>query len=105
MDGPQFHVDIPALEEAATGIATSVQGQHDFQLDRLPGRAEMYGDAELSEALGGFCDRWSDGLDILTKDALAISDALARVATAYRATDEAVARTMTSDPAADAVDG
>jgi hypothetical protein len=69
MDGPQFHVDIPALEEVATGIATSVQGQHDFRLDRLPGRAEMYGDAELSKALGGFCDRWSDGLDILTKDA------------------------------------
>jgi hypothetical protein len=100
-----YHVDIPKVEEAAAGIATSVEGQHDFQLKRLPGRTEMYGDAELSEALGDLCDRWSDGLDILTEDARAISDALSRVARAYRATDEAVARTMTVDPAAGAVDG
>jgi hypothetical protein len=105
MDGPQFHVDIPKIEEAAEGIATSVDGQHDFQLKRLPGRPEMYGSTELGDVFSGFCDRWSGGLDILTEDARAISDALTRVARAYRATDEAVARTMTTDPATRAVDG
>ena len=105
MDGPQFHVDIPKIEEAAGGIATSVEGQHDFHLKRLPGRPEMYGNTELGEALAGYCDRWSDGLDILTEDARAISDALTRVAQTYRATDEEVARTMTTDPATRAVDG
>jgi hypothetical protein len=105
MDGPRFHVDIPKVEEAAEGVATSVEGQHDFRLKRLPGRPEMYGNAELGDALGDFCDRWSDGLDILTEDARAISDALTRVARSYRTTDEAVARTMTADPAMRAVDG
>jgi hypothetical protein len=65
----------------------------------------MYGNAELGDAVSDFCDRWSDGLDILTDDARSISDSLTRVARAYRATDEAVARTMATDPAARAVDG
>ena len=105
MDGPQFHVDIPKVEEAANGIAESVADQHDFRLKRLPGPAEMYGDADLHDALTDYCDRWSDGLDILTEDARAISDALTRVARAYRATDEAAAKRMATDPAASVVDG
>jgi hypothetical protein len=105
MDGPHFHVDIPKVAEAADGIAASVDDQHGFKLKRLPGRAPMYGDDDLHDALKDYCGRWSDGLDILTEDARAISDALSRVAQAYRATDEAAARTMTTDPATGAVDG
>jgi hypothetical protein len=105
MDGPQFHVDIPKVEEAAKGIAASVDDQHHFKLKRLPGPAEMYGDDDLHDALRDYCDRWSDGLDILTDDARTIGDALTRVAQAYRATDEAAARSMTADPATGAVDG
>jgi hypothetical protein len=105
MDGAQFHVDVPKLEEAANGIAESVADQHDFPLKRLPGPGEMYGDAGLHDALTDYCDRWSEGIDILTEDARAISDALGRVARAYRATDEAAARRMATDPAAGVVDG
>jgi hypothetical protein len=32
MDGPQFHVDIPKVEEAANGIAASVDDQHEQAL-------------------------------------------------------------------------
>ena len=104
MDGPQFHVDIPKVEEAAKGIAASVDDQHDFKLKRLPGPAQMYGDSNLHDALRDYCDRWSDGLDILTEDARAISEVLSSVAQTYRATDEAAARSMTTDPATGAVD-
>ncbi|HKS43682.1 MAG TPA: hypothetical protein VJT49_00945 [Amycolatopsis sp.] len=45
-----------------------------------------------------FSVRWSDGLDVLTDDAGQIADALSRVSNAYRAVDEAAARTMPNDP-------
>ena len=105
MDGPQFHVDIAKLEEAANGIADSVAGQHDFTLNRLPGPSDMYGNGELHDAMRDYCDRWSDGLDILTDDANTISDALSRAARAYRAVDEAAAARLTTDPGRSAVDG
>jgi hypothetical protein len=105
MDGPQFHVDIAKLDEAAKGIADCVAGQHDFKLNRLPGPSEMYGDGGLHDAMHDYCDRWSDGLDILTDDARTISDALSRAAAAYRAVDAAAAARLTTDPGRSAVDG
>jgi hypothetical protein len=52
-----------------------------------------------------FCDRWSDGIDILTKDAQAIGDLLGKVAQAYRAADQAAAGRLTVDPGKRVVDG
>ena len=105
MDGPGFHVDVAKVTEAAQGIADSIGDQDHFALRKLPGHAGQYGDDDLHDALSGYCDRWSDGLDALMKDAKAISDSLFRVARAYQATDQDAAARLASDPATRAIDG
>jgi hypothetical protein len=105
MDGPGFHVDVPKVTEAAKGVAESVGDQERFALKKLPGGVEQYGNDDLCDALTDFCSRWSDGLDILTEDAEAISDSLYRVAQAYKASDQGAATRLISDPAVDVVDG
>ncbi|WP_116201538.1 hypothetical protein [Amycolatopsis circi] len=105
MDGPGFHVDVDKLEEAATGIRESVDGQRNFELRGLCGDTDLYGHAGVHDALMDLCVRWSDGLDTLTDDAGAIADTLARAAVAYRLGDGAAARTFTADPGEEAVTG
>lgn len=105
MDGPGFHVDVDAVGEAATGITQSVQDQDNFELRGLCGHPDLYGHSVLHDALMDFCVRWSDGLDVLTDDAGAIGDALSRVTQAYRAVDDAAARSLPNDPGVGAVDG
>ncbi|GLY67958.1 hypothetical protein Atai01_45770 [Amycolatopsis taiwanensis] len=51
-----------------------------------------------------FSVRWSNGLDTLTGDAREIGDALSRVSKAYRAVNEATARSLPTDPGLGAVD-
>jgi hypothetical protein len=105
MDGPGFHVDVTKVTEAAKGIADTIGDQDRFELRELPGRSVQYGDDDLHDSLAEYCDRWSEGLDILTKDAKTISESLFRVAQAYQVSDQGAAARLTSDPATGAVDG
>jgi hypothetical protein len=98
MDGPGFHVELDKLDEAATGIRQSIDGQESFELRNLCGSSDVYGHSGLHDSLMDFCVRWSDGLDTLTEDAEAISDVLTKVTQAYRANDDAAARTLKIDP-------
>jgi hypothetical protein len=104
-DGPGFHVDVDKLAEAGNGISQSVKDQENFQLRGLCGDSDLYGHQGVHDALMDFCDKWSDGLDILTDDAGKIGDALTRAANAYRGIDDATARTLGGDPGMGAVDG
>ncbi|MEU4694875.1 hypothetical protein [Actinoplanes sp. NPDC023714] len=104
MDGPVFHVDLAAIDEAAAGIAQTAAAHDRTGLEDLQRSAARYGDEELSGAVRDYCGRWDDGLDLLVEDARLISDVLTRAAAVYRATDEAAARTLTTDPALEAVD-
>ncbi|EMD23486.1 hypothetical protein [Amycolatopsis azurea] len=99
MDGPGFHVDVGKLEEAASGITKSVDDQSNFELRDLCGDSAQYGHNGIHDALMNFCVRWSDGLDTLTDDADSIGEVLTKAVAAYRAVDEAAAKTLTSDPA------
>ncbi|MGW4941858.1 hypothetical protein ACWEOZ_09745 [Actinoplanes sp. NPDC004185] len=105
MDGPGFHVDIDALERAADGIVRTVDDQRRSQLENAGGSADVYGDEGLHGALTNFCDRWSDGLDLLTEDARTVGDILSRAAKAYRAVDSTAAARLPTDPGVQAVDG
>jgi hypothetical protein len=51
-----------------------------------------------------FCDRWSDGVDILAKDAKVVGDVLGKVAPTWRPTKGAAGR-LTTDPGKPVVDG
>ena len=104
MDGPGFHVEIGALESASAGIEESVADQKGSALSHLDRAASVYGHDRLHQSMENFCDRWSDGIDILTKDAEAIGDVLGKVAQAYRAADQASAGRLTSDPGKPVVD-
>lgn len=104
LDGPGFHVDLDKVDEAARGIHDSVKDQDSFELRGLCGDAELYGHSGVHDALMDFCVRWSDGLDTLTKDAGTIGDAPSKVSQAYRAVDDASARSLPNDPGLGAVD-
>ena len=80
-----------ALESASAGIEESVADQKGSALSHLDRAASVYGHDRLHQSMENFCDRWSDGIDILTKDAEAIGDVLGKVAQAYRAADQASA--------------
>ncbi|KAA9156456.1 hypothetical protein FPZ12_027605 [Amycolatopsis acidicola] len=105
VDGPGFHVDVDRVDEAAAGIQQSVDDQDNFELRDLCGDAALYGHTGVHDALMDLCVRWSDGLDTLTDDAGAISDALSKAVQAYRSIDTDTIKTLTSDPGEQAVDG
>ena len=105
MSGSGFHVDVEDLSQAATGIARSVDGQDGFELRGLCGEPSLYGHAGVHGALMQFCVRWSEGLDVLTDDAGEISAVLKRAAEVYRAVDDNAKHALSSDPAAEAVEG
>jgi hypothetical protein len=104
MDGPGFHVDVSALDEASSGITQSVADQKSSELEDLCRDEQTYGHDGVHGALKNFCDRWNDGLDLLTEDAKAIGDTLGQVARAYRTTDAASGHRFTSDPGVQVVD-
>jgi hypothetical protein len=105
MDGPGFHVEVGTLESASAGIEESVADQKGSELSHLDRAESVYGHDRLHKSMETFCDRWSDGIDILTKDAKAIGDVLGKVAQAYRAADQAAASRLTIDPGQQVVDG
>lgn len=105
MDGPGFHVEIGTLESASAGIEESVADQKGSALSHLDRAESVYGHAGLHKSMENFCDRWSEGIDILTKDAKAIGDVLGKVAQAYQAADRGVAGRLTTDPGKSVVDG
>jgi hypothetical protein len=98
MDGPGFHVEIGVLEAAAAGVVDSADEQRASALEKVDRDAATYGHDRLRASLATFCDRWSDGLDMLLKDAHAIADILGRAAWAYRDADAASAGRLTADP-------
>lgn len=105
LDGQGWHIDVDKLDEAANGIHDSVQDQDTFALRGLCGDSDLYGHGGVHDALMDSCVRWSDGLDTLTSDAGTIGDALSRVSQAYRAVDEAAARSLPGDPGTEVVKG
>lgn len=105
VDGPGFHVEIGTLESASVGIEESVADQKGSALSHLDRAESVYGHGGLHESMENFCDRWSEGIDILTKDAKAIGNMLGKVAEAYRAADQAASGRLTTDPGKPVVDG
>jgi hypothetical protein len=105
MDGPGFHVEIGTLKSASAGIEESVADQKGSALSHLDRAESVYGHDRLHESIENFCDRWSDGIDILTKDAKVIGELLGKVADAYEAADQAAAGRLTTDPGKPVVDG
>ncbi|WP_433371361.1 hypothetical protein ACQPZX_47335 [Actinoplanes sp. CA-142083] len=104
VDGPGFHADVGVLQGAADGVTHSVADQHGAALDQVDRTSGTYGHDGLHHAMENFCDRWSDGLDLLLKDAEAIGELLGAVAGAYRDADSASAGRLTTDPAERVVD-
>lgn len=104
LDGPGFHVEIGKLDEAAHGIKSSIDAQDGFDIADLCGDASIYGHDGLHDALSELCDRWSDGLSVLTDDADAIAETLTNASKAYRMVDAEAAKRMKTDPGAPAVE-
>jgi hypothetical protein len=104
MDVPGFHVEIGTLKSASAGIEESVADQKGSALSHLDRAESVYGHDRLHKSMENFCDRWSDGIDILIKDARVIGDLLGKVADAYQAADAAAVGRLTTDPGKPVVD-
>ncbi|MGH3972568.1 MAG: hypothetical protein ACRDS9_04480 [Pseudonocardiaceae bacterium] len=103
LDGPGFHVEIEALEDASKSMIEALEDQDKFELSDLCGPSEMYGHGGVHTGFSDFCQRWSVGLDALCDRARAMGYKLRDAATVYREVDAANARTLTADPALEAV--
>jgi hypothetical protein len=86
--GNQVTVDTVALSDTATAVRGVIRAQRGRRLTELAAQAAVFGEQGVQDAFDQFCSRWSDGLDVLTADAAAISDTLDAVVAAYRLTDE-----------------
>ncbi len=105
MDGPGYHVDVDALDQAGTAIQKAVDAQDNFELRGLTGEPDMYGDEPLRNALMDVCVRWSDRIDALVDDADEIGQALKAAAQAYREADRQAKGALPDDPAVGVADG
>lgn len=99
MDGPGFHVEPDALDEAARGMDETVADQDASGLDALAGPPERYGHDAVAAAMAGFCGAWTIGVDALCDRARANGTSLREVAQAYRDADAHVGLALTGDPA------
>ena len=83
-----YVVDTAALTDMATAVRAVSQAQGGHRLAELPADVGSYGDDEMYAAFVQFCLRWSDGFDILTRDAAVIADTLDSAVATYRAAEE-----------------
>ena len=87
-----FDVDTGVLRDGATGIANIVRNMETIAVNDISGPVEQYGHDELGEAFDEFSERWQHGLEVLTTDGRAISNALHTASDSYARVDEANAR-------------
>jgi hypothetical protein len=81
-------IDTTVLTTAADTIRRATENQHPAALLHLCGDVSRYGSTDVQIAFADLCDRWTNGLTILTKDATTISDALNQAASGYRLAEE-----------------
>ena len=88
MTSGDYHVDPDVLTSTADGVRRTAAEQGITDLRRLCGDVRRYGSADAHSALEDFCEQWSNGLSVLTKDAQAIADTLIAAASMYRLAEE-----------------
>lgn len=86
--GAGYAMDAVTLTETAATVRAVSQTQHGNPLAGLAGDSVAYGDDEVHAAFAQFCSRWSDGVDVLTRDAATIADTLDSAVSTYRAAEE-----------------
>jgi hypothetical protein len=104
-----FRVDLGALEDAAIGINTTLNGLKAKRIEDLDGRKADYGHGGLAGTIADFCDRWELGVEHLATDGQEIAGRLSRSVQAYLKVDQAakgrmdgiLQRQTGADPAAD----
>jgi hypothetical protein len=84
-----FRVDLGALEDAATGINTTLNDLKAAKIDGLDGRQADYGHGHLADTVADFCDRWELGVEHLATDGQEVAARLSHSVQDYLAVDKA----------------
>lgn len=83
----EFYVDLEALENAASGINTTLDAMATKKVSDIDAPAESFGHEGLASAISEFCDRWNIGVENLASDGSEVSDRLNRCVKRYQATE------------------
>jgi hypothetical protein len=82
-----FDVDTGVLRAAADGISDTVRAMETIAVDDISGPVEQYGHDDLGAAFDEFSERWQYGVEVLTTDGSAISEALRSATRRYAEVD------------------
>lgn len=83
-----FHVDLEALHDAADGVSGTLDQVRTRKVSDIACDKAAVGHDRLADAISGFCDRWSRGVDNLATDAQEIAGRLTDCANVYEAADQ-----------------
>lgn len=85
-----YHVDLHALEEAASGVNGTLDQISLQKVSDIPHDESAIGHHGLAKTLSDFLDRWQRGVDNLSKDGQEIATRLTSNVAAYQKADQAV---------------
>jgi hypothetical protein len=102
-----YHVELPALEDAAAGINETLSELKAHRVSDLDADPATFGHDGLASTLTDFGDRWELGVEHLATDAQQVSARLSQCVQAYLMADRTAADNMSAilngtgpDPAA-----
>ncbi|GAA0534882.1 hypothetical protein [Saccharopolyspora thermophila] len=90
-----FHVDLPALERASTGVNETLSQLARHRVDTIDGEGTVVGHDRLAATIADFCDRWQIGVTNLAKDGQAIAAQLSHCVETYRQVDATAQEELT----------
>lgn len=85
----EFYVDLDALQDAASGINTTLDAMATKKVSDIDAPKDAFGHDELATAVLDFCDRWNIGVENLAKDGAEVSDRLNQCVKRYQAAEVA----------------
>lgn len=83
-----FHVDLGALEEAASGVNGTLDEASQRRVSDIPHSSSAAGNSDLAGSVSNFLDRWQRGVDNLVSDGREIATRLKENADVYRAVEQ-----------------
>jgi hypothetical protein len=83
-----FHVDMGALERAASGVNGTLDEVSQQRVSDIPHNPSAYGHERLSGTVSDFLDRWQRGVDNLAKDGQEIATRLTENVDNYRRVEQ-----------------
>jgi hypothetical protein len=86
--GDGFSVDLGALENAASGVNTTLYQLQQKKVEDIDADEGDYGEGDLGGTVSDFCERWELGVENLAKDGQEIAGRLSKSVQQYLLIDK-----------------